>query len=495
MTERADLLLTGGYVLTMDDQNRIYDPGAVAIANGRVVAVGPEAEVAPRFQAAQTLNVRHHAVMPGLLDIYSHAGHGLIKALYHPRLGWPTNRVYFHASTPEWWEAEAELTALERLRFGVTFGHTVLGATPARADDAVYADAHMRGVLRVGIREMVSVGPPDPFVPHVPEPWSATDWRSGSPVEKRFTYEQCLDVAAELVRRWHGTHEGRMRVSLHPPYLFGRHAKHSRFRYDYKPEDTKVVIDRAVEMRALADQLGVSIITHVFRDSIAWGYEHMGKSMFGVLKPDVLLAHSNGLSAHEVELVGQSGAAVVWAPSTGENAWYGLCPVPALLARGVRVAICTDGNAPRFSMDLWKDMYRAILTQAIEKHDMGALAAGRVLRMVTIEAARALGVGREVGSLEAGKLADVITVDLRAPHLTPRIAIPNLLAFYVQGHDVSSVIVGGRLLMHDRKVLTVSPDAVIERGQAEAEAAFRRHPVDEFMKWDDVYWNAAMWPE
>jgi cytosine/adenosine deaminase-related metal-dependent hydrolase len=304
-----------------------------------------------------------------------------------------------------------------------------------------------------------------------------------------------MRVIEHVARRWHGMHDHRIFISLHPPYLFGRQAAHQRFRHEYTRDDVPVVIERAEEMRAAADRLGVLILTHVFRDSIAWGAGYLGERFWKVLGRDVLLAHANGLSPSEVELVARSGAAVVCAPSTGENVWYGVCPVQALLRRGVRVAISTDGNAPRFSMDLWKDIYRALFLQFMDRGDMGAIPAGRALRMVTVEAAQCLGLDHLIGSLEPGKLADVVAVDLRAPHLTPRIAVPNLLAYYAEGHDVSTVIVGGRILMRDRQVLTVDAAAVVERGQAEAEAAFRRVGVEHYLRFDDAYWTGWTHPD
>jgi cytosine/adenosine deaminase-related metal-dependent hydrolase len=493
--EIVDLMLTGGCVLTMDRANAVFDPGAVAIRDDRIVAVGQADDLKSRFSAAEVIELRGHAILPGLVDAYSHAGHGLIKAIYHPRLGWPGNRVYFHGSTPEWWEAEAELTALERLRFGVTTGHTVLGATPARADDPVYPEAHITGVLRVGIRDMVSLGPPDPFIDHIPKPWTATDWRGGRPIERPFTHEQCMRVIEHVAHDWHNTHGHRIFVSLHPPYIFGRQASHRSFHYEYSKTDVPIVLERAEEMRGAADRMGILILTHVFRDSIAWGAQHLGAGFWKTLGRDVLLAHANGLAPAEVELVARSGAAVVCAPSTGENVWYGVCPVQALLQKAVRVAISTDGNAPRFSMDLWKDIYRALFLQFMDRGDMGAVPAGRALRMVTIEAAECLGLAHLIGSLEPGKLADVVAVDLRQPHLTPRIAIPNLLAYYAEGHDVSTVVVGGRVLMRDRSVKTVDVAAVVERGQAEAEAAFQRVGVEHYVRFDDTYWNGWTHPD
>ncbi len=491
----VDLLVRGGYLLTMDDQDRIYDPGAVAIHGDRIVAVGPAGEVGARFRAREVIDVPGHAVMPGLIDAYSHAGHGMIKALHTPRLGWPTNKVYFHATTPDWWHAEAQLSALERVRFGTTTGLTVLGATPARADDAAYADAHLNGLLAVGTREMLSIGPPDPFIDHVPKPWSATDWRTGQAVEKPFTHEQCMQVTTDVISRWHRTHNDRIRVCVHPPYLLGRFAPHPRFPHEYHPEDTPQMIRHAEEMREFAGRRQVMIHTHAFRGSLAWGFKTLGDRFWQIIGPDVLLAHANGLTAQEVELAARSGCAVVWVPTTDENINYGVCPVVDLLEAGVRVAIATDGSAPYMNLNVWKELHRAMFLQRMDRRDPAVLPVGKVLRMVTIEAAQVIGWDREIGSLEPGKKADLITIDLEQPHLTPRAHIPQLLGYYAEGADVANVIVDGRPLMRDRNVLTVDVKAVVARAQAEADAAFARVDVTAYQQIPRGFWRAAVYPK
>ncbi len=131
----------------------------------------PSQDVRRDFEADSILDARYKAVMPGLVDTYGHAGHGMIKAIRHPELGWPTNDLYFHAADEEWWSAEGLLSAVERLRFGVTCGLTVVGATPARMDSPIFAMRQAEAVESVGIRGVLGVGPPDPFVSHLPEPW------------------------------------------------------------------------------------------------------------------------------------------------------------------------------------------------------------------------------------------------------------------------------------------------------------------------------------
>jgi cytosine/adenosine deaminase-related metal-dependent hydrolase len=491
--EHVDILVRGAHVLTMDDDDRIFSPGAVAIRADRIVGVGPDDAVAPRVQPRETIDARQHAVLPGLVDAYSHAGHGLIKAIHTPRLGWPSNRLYFHATTPQWWEAEAQLSALERIRFGTTAGLTVLGATPARADDAAYADAHMRGVLRAGIREILSIGPPDPFVPHLPS-WETTDWRSGRAVVKPFTHEQSMAVTSDVVRRWHRSHDDRCRVAVHPPYLLGRFAVHPRFPHAYRPEDLPKMIAHAEEMRAFADAHEVLIHTHAFKGSLAWGARHLGERFWDVLAEDVLLAHANGLTPEEVALAGRAGCAVVWVPTTDENINYGVCPIVDLAAAGVRVAVATDGAAPYMSLNLWKELHRAMFLQRMDKRDPAVLPPGRVLRMVTIEAAAAVGWDREIGSLEVGKRADLITVDMEQPHLTPRAHIPQLLAYYAEGLDVSNVICDGRVLMRERRIVSADVGQAVAWAQSEAEAAFARLDVRAWLEIPKGFWRSHIWP-
>jgi len=485
----ADLIITGGYLIPMNDRNEIFDPGAVAIAGDRILAAGPAADIEAKYEAKRTIDARGHAILPGLIDIYSHAGHGMVKAIVHPKRGWPSAKLYFHASTPSWWEAEAELSAIERVRFGTTTGHTVLGATPARVDDAVYADAHLKATLRVGTREVLSVGPPDLFISHIAKPWSATDWRSGKPVTREFDLQHCMDVCEDIISRWHGTHDERVRVTLHPPYLFTRQAQHYQFPYEYQEADIPAVTEHAEQMRAFADRTGVTMLTHAFRGSLTWAKKHFGAHLFDILKSDILFAHCNGLQPDEVEILAQGGASVVWSPSTHENCWYGITPVIAMLQAGLRVGICTDGNAPRFSMNLWKEIFRGTLMQNQFMRDRGVLPPGRALRMVTIEAARALGVGDLIGSLEPGKKADVITVDLMQPHLTPRAAVPNLLAYYAEGFDVATTVVGGRVLMQDRQLTEANMQETVRWAQQEADAAFARIGIDDYLTMDDAYWN------
>lgn len=484
------LLIKHGYVVTMDPHNRCIDDGAVAVQDGAIVDVGPTEHINAHYQAQTTLDARHKVVMPGLIDTYGHAGHGLIKAIHHPQLGWPTNQLYFHATTERWWYAEGLLSALERLRFGVTCGFSVIGATPARMDSMVFAERQAQAVAEVGIRGVLGVGPPDPYISHLPEPWSATIWRDGTPQERPFTYAETLQNSVAFINRWHKAAEGRVHAALHYPYLFGRQAAHPRIPFRYDDSHVPHMIEKAEEVRDLADQHQVLLHSHAFRGSLAFGLEKFGaERVQRLLATPLVLAHCNHLAQEEIEPLGAAGVGIAVVPFTHENILYGSCPVVELLQTGANVTIATDGTAPYCSYDLFKEMSRALWTQWMEHANQHVLSAGKALRMVTIDAARALGLEQSIGSLEVGKRADMILLDMAKPHLTPAAHIPRLLAFYVNGNDVDTVIVDGQILMQSRRIQHIDEEAIVAMAREEAQQAFQRFDVSPYLAVDDRFWS------
>jgi cytosine/adenosine deaminase-related metal-dependent hydrolase len=488
--EPVDIIIEQGAVVTMDPQHRIIRDGAVAIRADRIVAVDTTQNIRGRYQAARTIDARHKVVMPGLIDTYGHAGHGLIKAIHHPRRGWPTNQLYFHAASPDWWYAEGLLAGLERLRFGVTCGFSVIGATPARVDSPVYAARQAQAIEEIGTRAVLGVGPPDPFIAHLPEPWSGTHWEGDRAETRSFTYAEALSNSEAVIERWHGAADGRLEVALHVPYLFGRQAQHPRIPFVYDDSHVPVMIEKAEEARALADRHGVLLHTHVFRGSIAFGQEKFGpERMTQLLRTPLVLAHANGLAAPEIEAIGAAGVAIAVVPFTHENVVYGPCPVIELLQAGANVTISTDGTAPYSSYDLFKEIPRALNMQWMRFGDQALLPAGKALHMVTIDAARALGLDDRIGSLEAGKQADIILIDLNQPHLVPDVHLPRLLALYATGHDVDTVLVAGKILLEGRQAPHLDEAAIIERAREEAALAFRRLDVTPYLETDDHFWT------
>ena len=495
MKEQVDTLILDGFLLAMDDAGTMMERGGLAILGDRIVAVDSAESVRERYSADRVIDASRKALMPGLVDTYGHAGHGLIGGFHHPLHGWPAGRLYWHATTDRWWYAEAQLAATERLRFGVTTGASIIGSTPARTDSPVFGIRNAEAYARVGIRGVLGVGPPDPFVPHIQSPWRGSFLEDGEWVQRGFTYEEAVANSVEVVEKWHMGADGRIRIALAPPYLFGRHTT-SRYGHRYGPDDIPVMVEKAEEIRDLADRLGVQIHTHIFGGSVDFALEHFGKERVErLLGPDVVVAHGNGLKPSEVEVIGRTRTNVATAPSTAENMWYGYPPVVELLEAGANVTISTDGSAPRFSFDLFKDIPRAMWHQWMRFKTQAVLPGGKALRMVTIDAAKALGMDDEVGSLEPGKKADVILVDLDRPHLTPTTYVPHLLTFYVNGNDVDTVLVDGKVLMEGKRVLNVDVHEVMELATEEAEKAYALVDLEDFKPSDKEFWHGTRYKE
>ena len=199
----ADILVSGGTVITMDPERRIIEDGAVAVEGDSIVAVGPRHEVEAQHRAPTTIDAQRHVVMPGLIDGHGHAGHGLTKNLGNYRTmlwGHTADTIYAEGSTEEFWYAEALLTTLERLTYGTTCGVTFFGGGTMvmRTDDPVYADRHSEAVEQVGIREFLTIGPSC-----APYPRTYARWDGGRRQDRSLSFEEQLVTSETVVQRWH----------------------------------------------------------------------------------------------------------------------------------------------------------------------------------------------------------------------------------------------------------------------------------------------------
>jgi 5-methylthioadenosine/S-adenosylhomocysteine deaminase len=474
----------------MNPEGESFSPGAVAVEGDRIVDVGPLDQMQSRYRPTRMIGGDRKIVMPGLVDAYAHAGHGMIKGIYTSKLGWPASEMYFHGSTPEWWKADGLLTGMERVKFGVTTGHSTLGATPARADDAVYSEAHVEAVTQVGLRDLLGIGPPNLFLR--PGPFESTDWRSGSPETRTFTYDDTMRVSAEVVERFHNSADGRVTVCLAVPYLVGMSPRlmTGMHNHAYSADDIREVERRGVEAQEFAQRYGILIHTHGARGTFEYAQEVFGEGMVDeILGGNVVVAHGHGLNMSDIDVLKRTGPSVVWVPFGSWGVRFGPAPIAEMIREGIRCCVATDGAAPFHVSDLFVDIHRAQFLLAEKYQDSSVLPPGKALRLVTIDAAAALGMDDQIGSLEAGKKADIIVIDADQPHLTPGVAAPQLVAWYVRGNDVESVIVDGRVLMEKGALTTVDQQDVLEMVRREAAAAFERVDTSAYLEQGDAFWN------
>lgn len=477
--QAVDLLIEQGCVITMDPARRVIEGGAVAVRGDRIVAVGDSADLRQRFSAARTIDATRCAVLPGLIDCHAHAGHALLRCIGGANLeAWSDAcaAIYTGASDEDFWFAESALASLERLKAGVTTGVSLLGGGDSvmRMDDAVYADAHARAVERAGTRSIVAVGPCLPGAPV-----AFTDWRGSAPAVQAVDGARMLQVCEQAVLQQQGRAQGHINVAVVLPVFMPMH--------DARHEDLRAAFaEQAAAWLDLAARHGLRLT----QDGHRAGTLTLAQQAFGLLRPGAFMSHCIDLTDSDIALLREHDVRVVHNPSAIMSI-RGRCPVPELIDAGVTVAIGSDGAAPDRGYDLFRHMAQCMHYHRRHFRDAGVLPHGKVLEMVTIDAARTLSMEHEIGSLEAGKKADLIVVDLFKPHLMPLNMPVHRITSFANAADVRSTVVDGRLLMHDRQVLSVDEGAVLEGAQAATDRMLDRSGLRHLLDNPPRLWGAS----
>ncbi len=477
----ADILMIHGTVVTMDPQRRILEDGAVAIEGDRIAAVGPTDELMRTYpHAEKVIDCRKKLILPGFVDVHSHAGHCMLKGLAYDT---PTNwmpiltNLYHQNTTDEFWHKEGRLAALERLKFGVTCGVCVM-SNAQRSDDPIFAINHAKGYSEVGIREIVAVGPSNP-----PYPRKFTRFTGSERREQMYTLDALLEGADAAIGAVNHTADDRIRAFAAPFVLVGSVNGSGITPPDEAPVLTDTDRYRSRRIREIAAKHHTRIHTEAFAGMIRLAATDEN----ALLGPDVHLHHCLGLTIDEMMILAKTKTNVSSSPGAFQLA--NRCPVPELIGMGVNVAIATDGTSPGMSFDLIEAARKIHLAHQVALRDRFYLPLGKVLEMITIDAAKAIGWDDELGSLEVGKKADVITLNMDQPHLTPNFMPVHKLLLYAAGQDVDNVVVNGRLLMEDRKVRSVDEKQIMADAEEEAITTIRRAGAEKYLKPCDTFWN------
>ena len=458
MSDRV--VIEGGVVVAMGGDRRVIGCGHVLVEGDRIVEVG--AGPAPEIPGLRYVDARGGIVLPGLVDAHAHAGHALTKSLGASSRDWMeiAGRIYARATDPDFWRAEAALSALERLRCGTTTAALLMGGGPdvMRTESPDAAEAHLDAVRAVGVAEILAVGPNRPSGPR-----RYHDWSSGSVQDRSVSPRVQLEVSDALVRRHHESAGGLIRLAVSLPVF-------SADELQEPGQDGPAALSGAAQ--ELAQRHEVLLVQDGHRDgSIAVAAE-----IVGLGGPGALFAHCIDLTARDIDCLQCSGAAVAHNPSALMSV-FGRCPAPELAAAGIRVALGSDAPAPDRPFDMFRIMFQAHRYHARHFADDTVLPPWQVLEMATIGGARALGLDREIGSLEPGKRADIIVVNGRRAHLWPPAEPIHRLTRFANGADVATVMVGGRILMQDGKVLSVDENRVFDDAHKAYDAMLRRADV------------------
>jgi cytosine/adenosine deaminase-related metal-dependent hydrolase len=434
----VDLLLTHGTVVTMNREREVLADTDVLIQDGRIARMGRGLKV--KGHARRVIDVRGQVVLPGLIHGHLHACQTLFRnhADGLELLDWLRERIwpYEAAHDAESLRASADLTFAELIQSGAT---AALDMGTVRHYDSVFESARDCGFRLTGGKAMMDTG-------------------QSLPAGLRETTEASLNESVALLERWHGTHGDRLRYAFAPRFVLSC---------------TEPLLK---EVSRLAREKGVRVHTHASEnptecdlvrqriglDNVAYFHS------LGLSGPHVTLAHCVWLTAEEQRLLRETGTVVCHCPSSNLKLASGIAKVPELMDSGVHVCLGADGAPCNNNLDLFVEMRLAAL---LHKPRVGPLAMPplRVLEMATLEGARALGLEKEVGSLEEGKRGDVTVVDIRGLHALPTPeSVLGVLVHAARSTDVSHVAIDGQLVMKDRQLLTMDAREVAERAQKHA---------------------------
>jgi cytosine/adenosine deaminase-related metal-dependent hydrolase len=447
------LLIENGTIVTMDGGRRVLESGYVLVENGRIAAIG-EGRPLPSPNA-ERIDAGGMVVMPGLVDTHAHAGHMLTKGLGGSSEDWMTvtGRIYAEATDPEFWAAEAALSAAERIKCGTTTAALLFGGGPdiMRTEAPEAAEAHLAAILAMGVREVLALGPNRPSSKSVYREHGSISYR-----EIPVSPDGQLAVSAALIDAWAGRNE-RLRLAVSLPV------------FNAGELEDAAVLDLSRKARRLARNKGVLLVQDGHRDgSIAANDEKL--DLFDTRS---LLAHCVDLTDADRAVLKRTGAKVAHNPSALMSV-SARCPAPELMEEGVTVSLGTDAAAPDRSFDMFRNMFQAHRYHARHFRDDTVLPPLRLLEMATIEGARALSMEHEIGSLEPGKRADILLVNMRQPHLWPPTDPVQRLARFANGADVDTTVVGGRVLMRGRKLIHHDEGAILDRAENAFRLAMRR---------------------
>ena len=441
-----DLVLRCATVVTVDPARRVIEDGWIAVTGDRISAIG----TGPVPAAARVIDRPGLIALPGLIDAHSHAGHGLVRAAGDGDGDlWfrVCEDIYARHATPAFWQAEARLAGLERLMGGVTTAVALLGggADIYRTDTPDAGDAHCAATRETGLRTILAVGPG-----RLPFP------RAFGPDGRSVSFARQMEVAADLFARHDGVLDRRTGIALILPVYLAAHMA----------TDGAEIRAMCRTMAELQARTGALFTQDGHRaGSIALAEE------LGLLSPRAALGHSIELTPDDFAALGRTGASIIHNPSAIMSI-SGRCPVPELIEAGVNVCIGSDAGAPDRGFDMFRHMAQAMHYHRRHFRDAAVLPEGKVLEMCTIDAARALGLAADLGSLEVGKKADIILLDGRKPHLWPPVMPLNRITHFANAADVATVIVDGRVLMDGRQVPHLDAGAILDDAQAQADAAF-----------------------
>ena len=424
-TERVDLLVLGGTIVTMDSGRQIIEDGGIAVTQGRIVAIGSRPDIQRHYSSLEIVNAAGKLIVPGLINGHTHIPMTLFRGLADDLdlQEWLTKYIF---------PAEAKNVSEEFVRAGTRLGlaEMIRGGTTTYCDMYYFEDAIADETAKAGVRAVLGE--------------TVIDF----PVADNKTNAEAMAYVEKFVNHWKGNDLIIPAIAPHAPYTVSE-------------EHLKAV-------RAFSDRTGAPIVTHIsetkreVEDSIkakgASPVDYLER--IGFLSERVIAAHMVWPQAGEIEILKRRRVGVVHNPQSNMKLASGVAPVPKMLDEGVMLGLGTDGAASNNDLNMWEEMDTVAKLHKVFTGDPKVITAQQAFELATIRGAAALHLEKEIGSLEKGKRGDLVIIERDALNQIPLYNVYSDLVYATKASDVETVIINGRIVMRNRRLLSLNETAI-----------------------------------
>ncbi|GAB6058312.1 amidohydrolase [Desulfonatronum parangueonense] len=426
--EQIDILVTGGTVLIMDTADTKITDGALAIRGSNIVAVGRKHDLIRSFQADTVIDMPHSIIMPGLINAHTHAAMTCFRGIADDMelMDWLNNYIF---------PAESRNVDPELVYWGTLLAcaEMIRSGTTTFSDMYLFEEETARAAQQAGMRCLIGE-----VLFDFPSPNAKTP-------------QEGLAYTEKLITKW--ADDPLVNIMIEPHSL-----------YTCSPDLWKAAT-------ALADAYQVPMSTHLLenRAEARQIMEKLGQraSSFlmeiGALNERFFAFHCVTMDDEDMKIFADHGCKVVHNPESNMKLASGVAPITAMLEKGIVVGLGTDGCASNNNLDMFQEMDTAAKLEKSALLNPVVMSARTVVRMATCDGAKVLGLDRQVGMLKAGMKADVCIIDMNKPHLTPMYDEYSHLAYAVSGSDVDTVLINGKIVMHNRRLTTLDEEAIMSR--------------------------------
>ena len=423
--QAVDLLVLGGTVVTMDQTRRVIDDGGIAVSQGRIVAIGPRAEIESRYTSRQKVVATGKVITPGLINGHTHVPMVLFRGLADDMdlQEWLTKYIF---------PAEAKNVTEEFVRVGARLGlaEMIRGGTTTYCDMYYFEDAIADETAKAGVRGVLGE--------------TIIDF----PVADNKTNAEGMAYVEKFVAHWKGHELIIPAIAPHAPYTVSE-------------EHLKAA-------RAFSDRTGAPIVTHISEtkrevdDSVkAKGASPVAYlERIGFLNDHVIAAHMVWPQGSDIAILKSRGVGVVHNPQSNMKLASGVATVPRMLTEKVFLGLGTDGAASNNDLNMWEEMDTVAKLHKVFTGDPKVISAQEAFELATIRGAQALHLDKQIGSLETGKRADLLVIDRDTLNQIPLYNVYSDLVYATKAADVETVIINGRVVMRNRRLLTLNEAAI-----------------------------------